>query len=123
MSVEVKYPEMRAEVIAALDDLAEPYTPDPAQYATPGPPTSNFEWITGLLLDEMVWEDKPLLHVGGCLRNEDEARALHGLAPFLRAVLDEGGPWGSDERYQKTSAWPALVAAARETRRRFDPMP
>jgi hypothetical protein len=119
--VNVKYPEMRAEVIAALDDLAEPYTPNSAEFSTPGPPSSNFDWITGLLLDEMVWEDRPLMHVGGCLKSEDEARALHDLAPFLRAVLDEAGSWETDECYQATSAWPALVEAARETRQRFGP--
>jgi len=122
MPRDVEFPELRARVAAAIDALAEPYSPDPSALAGLPGGTSQFSEIFDLLCEELDLATDPRSAIGYFLKSEDEARALAELAPLLQAVWDEVEQYASDPAYptddefQRAPTWPEAVESARRAR-------
>ncbi len=111
----LRYPDMRRELLLALDLLAESRPADPS-YGQSGPGGSLFSDIFELILDDLDFARDPEGGVGYFVIDLAEAQAVAALVPLLRAVFEEAGADARDEEYQSTPSWPRLVSAAQHAR-------
>lgn len=109
----VQYPEMRQQVIAALESLADPEH-QRTQWGVVEPGVSYYDDLTlnvHILYDDCVVLPDPTSRVGTMLF-EDEVPALRDLDGVFGPLLDELGD-APDEVYLADPRWPAVVRAAR----------
>lgn len=112
---EVRFPQMRAEVIDAVRALADPEyqqrvwirreLPQPDYY-------DDFTLNIHILYDDTRVLEEPAGTVGDVLRSAEEATALAPLARQLDALFDRYGTDLSDEEYLATPEWAGVVRAA-----------
>jgi hypothetical protein len=109
---QVQYPDMRAEVIAALQSLADPrhqslrwgvYDPDASYY-------DDLNLVVHILYDDCQVLPDPEAAVGTVLFPE-EVESLQRLAGVLDPMLDALGD-RADAEYLASEAWPNVVRAA-----------
>ena len=98
---EVEFPQVRARVMAAVDELAKPYSPDPAALAGLPAGLSQFSEIFDVLCEELDLDRiDPQEAIGYYVKNEGEGRSLAELASSLQAV------WNEAEKYATDPAFP-----------------
>lgn len=112
----VRYPLMRAEVIGAVQSLADPdyqwrvwvrrEYPKPGYY-------DDFAMNIHILFDDTTVLEDPDGAVGDILRSPAEAEALRRLAEALNHVLDTVGRGDEpDQNYLESAHWSAVIEAA-----------
>jgi hypothetical protein len=105
----LRFPQMRDELVVAINDLTEPLAAHPADEGILG-----FNETYLLLMEDMGLQDDPRRGIGGFLKNEEEAAALARMKEPLERVFNEvGDPYAPDEKYEATASWRDLVAAAK----------
>lgn len=114
---DVRFPQMRAEVVEAVRALADPDYQEQVwlrrEYPRPGYFDDLSTNITTLYDDTRVLED-PYRTVGSVLRSGHEAAALEPLAAVLDAMFADLGTDADDSTYLLSEHWPKVVAVARE---------
>ena len=113
MATEVEFPELRARMVAAVDELAKPYSPDPAALVDLPAGLSQFSEIFDVLCEELDLDRiDPGEAIGYYLKSEDEGRSLAELGSLLQAVWDEAEKYASnpafptDDEFQRAPSWP-----------------
>lgn len=112
---DVRFPEMRSEVIGAVLALAdreyqrrvwvERQYPDPDYY-------DDLTLNVNILYDDTKVLEDPVSTIGTCLRTVNEAEAMRKLAVALDQVFEEKGTDLSDAEYIADVRWDAVVEAA-----------
>lgn len=113
---EVRFPDMRNEIVRAVKALADPEYQWSAWVRRELPPGRYDEFdhrIHVLYDDTQVLEDSAAA-IGVYLCSREEADAMKKLAAALDALFDELGTDLSDEDYLRAPAWSSVVVAARE---------
>jgi hypothetical protein len=120
MAAEVEFPQVRERMMAAVSELAKPYTPDPAALVRLPAGLSQFSEIFDVLCEELDLDQiDPREAVGYYLKSEDEGPPLAELASLLQAVWDEAEKYASDpafptdDEFQQAPSWPKVVDSAR----------
>lgn len=120
MATEVEFPQLRERMVAAVGELAKPYTPDPAALVGLPPGLSQFSEIFDVLCEELDLDQiDPREAVGYYLKSEDEGRPLAELASLLQAMWDEVEEYAADpafptdDEFQRAPSWPKVVESAR----------
>lgn len=113
---EVRFPEMRREIIGAIKALADPeyqeavwvkrIYPHPRYY-------DDFDLNISILYDDTAVLEDPYAAIGSTLASRGEADALASLAEAINALLDVEGDDLSDADYINSPRWGAVVEAAR----------
>lgn len=112
---EVRFPQMRAEVIDAVRALADPEYQRRVWIRQELPQPDYYDDLTvniHILYDDTRVLEEPAGTVGDVLRSGDEAAAMVPLARQLDAVFDRYGTDLGDEEYLNTPEWPDVVRAA-----------
>jgi hypothetical protein len=112
---EVRFPQMRDEVVGAVQALADPEyqqrvwirheLPQPDYY-------DDFTLNIHILYDDTRVLEVPDETVGDVLRSPAEAAAMAPLAQRIDALFERYGTDLSDQEYLDTPEWPAIVRAA-----------
>ncbi len=107
-------------MLAGVDLLAKPYTPDPALREKRRGVDSEFGEIFDVLCEELDLDQIDTREaIGYYLKNEDEGRSLAELAALLQAVWDEAEKYASnpafptDDEFRRAPSWPKVVDSAR----------
>ncbi|MCN0178240.1 SCO4402 family protein [Salinispora arenicola] len=111
---EIRFPEMRHEIVRAVKALADPAYQWSAWIRRELPPGEYDEFthrIHILYDDTQVLED-PDATIGAYLRSQKEANAMRCLAQAIDSLFDELGTDLSDEEYLRAPGWAAIVDAA-----------
>jgi hypothetical protein len=115
MTVHVEFPNVRSNVVAALESLADPEHQhrvwrDRAPRADDA--VDDFGLVVHVLFDDSRVLDDSEPPLGEVLASEREVRAARELAEVLGPLIDELGDV-DDEVYLASPRWPAVVAYAR----------
>ena len=123
MAAEVEFPQLRERMMAAVSELAKPFTPDPAALVGLPAGVSRFSEIFDVLCEELELDRGDTREaIGYYLKSEEEGRSLAELASLLQDVWDETEQYASDrafptdEEFQRAPSWPKLVESARSAR-------
>ncbi|WP_029723426.1 SCO4402 family protein [Salinispora cortesiana] len=111
---DIRFPEMRHEIVLAVKALADPAYQWSAWIRRELPPGKYDEFthrIHILYDDTQVLED-PDAAIGTYLRSREEADAMRYLAQVIDSLFDELGTDLSDEEYLRAPGWAAIVDAA-----------
>lgn len=112
---DVRFPEMRSEVIGAVHALADRDYQRRVWVEQEYPNAGYFDDLTlnvNILYDDTKVLEDPSSTIGTCLRTTDEAEAMRLLAEALDAVFEEKGMDLSDAEYIADPRWDAVVEAA-----------
>jgi len=120
VAAEVEFPQLRERMLAAVAELAKPYTPDPAALVGLPAGLSQFSEIFDVLCEELELDRGDTQGaIGYYLKSADEGRLLAELASLLQAVWDETEQYAADrafptdEEFQRAPNWPKVVESAR----------
>lgn len=111
---EIRFPEMRNEIVRAVKALADPEYQWSAWIRRELPPGEYDEFthrIHILYDDTQVLED-PDAAIGVYLRSQSEANAMRKLAQAIDSLFNELGTELSDEEYLRAPGWSSIVEAA-----------
>jgi hypothetical protein len=112
---EVRFPQMRAEVIDAVRALADPEYQRRVWIRRELPQPDYYDDLTvniHILYDDTRVLEEPADTIGDVLRSPGEAAALAPLAQQLDALFERYGTDLGDEEYLDTPEWPGVVRAA-----------
>lgn len=111
----VQLPEMRAEVISAVQALSDPEYQKRVWIDRQYPSPDYFDNFTlnVNILDDAAVLDAPHAAIGFTLVSDEEARAMSELAASLNRLLSEAGAQSADDVLMASPAWERVVAAAR----------
>ena len=115
----VKYPEMRAQVIASLRALSDPEYQQRVWIERQFPHEQFYDDLReniGMLYDTSLVLDAPATRVGDILVDDSEVVVLEELRTTLTPVIDDLGD-ADDGAYMRDVRWPAVVATAEAARR------
>ncbi|KIE04386.1 hypothetical protein NF27_IC00040 [Candidatus Jidaibacter acanthamoeba] len=113
----LKYPDMRAGIIAALDSLSD------REYQNKkwcSPTAAHRFWDSirfpeGTLIEEMCLDEYPAINlIGYSLLNEKEAELVEKVAKVLVNALDQIGIEQPDSAYINSPLWAEVVKSATE---------
>ena len=113
---DVEYPEMRLNVVLAIQALADLDYQWRVWVRREYPHSNFFDDFT--LNIHILYDDTRLLElldearIGAFLRDEDEREALRPLRDALDTLFDRHGMKLTDEQYMTTPEWTAVVSAA-----------
>jgi hypothetical protein len=113
---EIRFPEMRHEVVEAVRALSDPVYQREAWVDRRLPPGGYDEFthrIHVLYDDTEVLED-PGRAVGITLRSEREAGSMRKLATILDSMFDRVGTELPDEAYLELPEWSLVIKVARD---------
>lgn len=113
---DVRYPDMRVNVIDAVRDLADPEYQWKVWVRQESPRDDfgfNFDFSLNILDDLRILE-APEETLGGVLRGREEVDAMRTLANALNSLFDQLGTNLSDEQYITSPQWVDVVGAAKE---------
>ena len=123
MNAEIRFPQLRLDLISAIDFLAESdVNHHVAGYDSAGKVTSyiDFDLSVHILFDDIHdLQTNSYNLIGSILRNESEASIISKLTVELDKVIDEDYPDDLDEAYVKTPQWQRVVKLAKEARSIF----
>ncbi|MFH9073625.1 SCO4402 family protein [Streptomyces alboflavus] len=111
----VKLPEMRAEVVSAVQALASPEHQQRVWIDRTYPHPDYYDDLTlnvHILYDDTTVLASPEAALGNTLASEQEVRAMQELAHALDAALDDAGADAPDAEYLRSPLWPQVVTAA-----------
>ncbi|MFD5696467.1 SCO4402 family protein [Streptomyces lasiicapitis] len=112
---DVKLPEMRAEVISAVQALASPEYQQKVWIDRTYPHPDYYDDFTlnvHILYDDTTVLASPEAALGNTLTSEQEVSAMKKLAHALDAALDDVGADAPDTEFLQSPLWPQVVAAA-----------
>jgi hypothetical protein len=117
---DVRFPYMRAEIIGAINSLADPdyqwrvwierIYPHENYY-------DDFGLNVHILYDDTHVLEDPVGAIGAYLRSQEEAAALIGLAEALDTVFSTLGTELADIEYVRSPLWGRVVESARSAAR------
>lgn len=119
---EVRFPQMRSEIILAVKALADPDYQWSAWVRHELPPGhfDDFTHQIHILYDDTQVLESPYSAVGLYLRSPDEAAAMQALARAIDNLFAQLGTELSDEEYLKSASWTSVVEAARAAQRALE---
>ncbi|MGC4760883.1 SCO4402 family protein [Micromonospora trifolii] len=111
---EVRFPDLRNEIVRAVKALADPAYQWSAWVRRELPPGryDEFTHRIHILYDDTAVLEDPNAAIGIYLRSQEEADAMRNLAQTLDVLFDECGMELPDEAYLRAPGWPAVVQAA-----------
>ena len=115
MSDDVKFPQLRAEMVDAVRALADHEYQWRVWIRQDLPQPDWYDDLTlniHVLYDDTRVLEAPTETVGDVLRTTDEATALMPLAQALDTLFTRHGKHLSDEEYLATPEWSTVVVAA-----------
>lgn len=111
----VRLPEMRAEIISALQALASPDHQQKVWIERKYPHEGYYDDFTlnvNILYDDTTVLRSPEDALGYTLASEGEVRAMESLAQALDTALDEVGRDATDKEFTLSPYWPGVIRAA-----------
>ncbi|MFE9220617.1 hypothetical protein ACFYN3_30315 [Streptomyces lavendulae] len=113
--VNVRLPDMRAEVVGAVRALSDPEHQRLVWIECKYPSEGYFEDLTinVNILDDAAVLDHPHTTIGYTLASEEEAAAMSRLAECLDIVLRSAGEGAADQQIIADPLWANVVDAAR----------
>lgn len=114
---DIKYPEMRKELVSHLRALADP---DYQQRVWVGGGRDDdvqhdeFDYAVHFLYDDTRLAGDPRSMIGWILRDLDEATQIEVLVGVLEGVFQKHGTALSDAQYIALPEWPSVLGAARD---------
>lgn len=112
---EIRYPEMRAEVLSALESLADREYQERVwiRHILPHPNYQDDFWQAyAWLFENVTVMDAPERAIGVLLRDRAEAHAMLPLREAMTRILDLLGTDRTDAEYIASPLWDDVVAAA-----------
>lgn len=112
---DIRYPDMRAEVLGALQALSDPEYQQRVwvRHELPAPNHyDEFKYRIHILYDDTTVFENPQVAIGDILRGEEEVQALTPLKDALDSLFDKYGTKLADEEYLGLPEWAAVVEAA-----------
>ncbi|MGC5288022.1 SCO4402 family protein [Micromonospora sp. DT231] len=111
---EIRFPEMRHEIVRAVQALADPVYQWSAWVRRELPPGEYDEFThrVHILYDDTQVLEDPDAAIGAYLRSPEEADAMRHLARAIDSLFEELGTELSDEEYLQAPGWAAIVDAA-----------
>ena len=116
---EVRFPEMRAEIVGAVAALADPAYQWSA-WVRRELPEGHYDEFTlriHILYDDTQVLEDPDRTVGVYLKSQEEADAMRGLGHAIDSLFAELGTERSDEEYLRAPGWDLVVDAAKNAQR------
>lgn len=108
---DLKFPEMRVELINSLQDLSDMETQRRA-WGAYGAPTGTLDDAVHFLFDDTNLETEPFEHVGLIFKNTQEAKVVHALIKELNAIFDKYGTELGDLEYVGKPEWSNVIGSA-----------
>jgi hypothetical protein len=108
----ITQPRRREELIAFLEELADPETQERFWIRHEDVPmSSGIDEVFHFFFDDTDIGGNPFGQIGICLRSTEEAVRVKRVTDLLKSMLDRLGDVGSRE-YMSDPMWPELVARA-----------
>lgn len=123
MTTDLKYPEMRSELMEYLSELADRdyqrqnWLP---QNSTDGIPRSQLDYSVHFFLDDTSLLEEPERCIGFFLRDMEEANLAKQVSVLLKNLFKKYGVDMSDEEYIAKPEWSEIIAASQRALKKFE---